>query len=340
MKIKKCLFCIAVVIGLITSNGCKTDGPNQSNQTDKPLASKVSVPAFNADSAFYFIEQQVAFGPRTPNSEAHQACGNWLESKLKSYTPYVSVQEGNVIRYDATTLNFKNIIARFNPSKKRRVLLCAHWDTRFIADQDQERQTEPIDGANDGGSGVGVLLEIARIIARDSINLGIDIILFDAEDQGQPQDGGGFPKQDETWCLGSQYWSKNPVPKNYKASYGILLDMIGDKEAVFTKEGVSQYFAPGVIDKLWRTAQNLGYSGYFTNDETDPIIDDHMYINEILKSTPTIDIIHRNPHTDSFAETWHTHHDNIEHIDKNSLAAVGETVLTVLYYDAAGKKYY
>ena len=329
---------VGVIMILVFAIGCKDD-PSKTG-TDKPsLTTKVNVPEFNADSAYAFIQKQVDFGPRVPNTTEHQACAYWLENKLKSYTPTVYTQEGAAVRYDATPLTFKNIIARFNPKKRRRVLLSAHWDTRFIADADSSRQHEPIDGANDGGSGVGVLLEIARIISEDSINLGVDIVLFDAEDQGQPRDGGGFPIQDDTWCLGSQYWAKKPVPKNYKANYGILLDMVGDKDAVFTKEGVSTYFAPGVIDKVWRTAQKLGYGSYFINTETDPITDDHLYINEIL-NLPTIDIIHKDPNTDSFAQSWHTHDDNMSRIDKNTLSAVGETVLTVLYYDSVGKTIY
>ena len=317
---------------------CKPDGESDKQQTT--LVEKIAVPKFNADSAYQFIQSQVDFGPRVPNSKEHMACGKWLESTLKRYTNFVYTQEGNAIRYDGQPLRFKNIIARFNPERRRRILLCAHWDTRFMADQDSTRQKEPIDGANDGGSGVGVLLEIARTISQDSIQLGIDIILFDAEDQGQPRDGGGFPLQDHTWCLGSQYWSNNTIPKNYKANFGILLDMVGDKDAVFTLEGTSTYFAPGVIDKIWKTGQKLGYNGYFVNNETDPLTDDHLYINQILKRVPTIDIIHRNPDSDQFASSWHTHNDNMDRIDKNTLAAVGNTVLTTLYYEAVGKQYY
>jgi len=212
---------------------------------------------------------------------------------------------------------------------KKRLLLCAHWDTRHVADQGNEDINQPIEGANDGGSGVGVLLEIARQLQLKAPNAGVDIIFFDVEDQGQPDYI--TPMKRDTYCLGSQFWSKTPHVPGYTAQNGILLDMVGAKDAVFTLEGTSMYFAPEWMRKVWDAAIQLGHSKYFNYNRTDPITDDHLYINQI-KGIPTIDIIHYDRNTRSgFGSYWHTHNDNMEVIDKATLQAVGETVLAVTY---------
>lgn len=287
------------------------------------------MPAFNADSAYYFVKTQVAFGPRVPNTPAHDSCAAWLTKKLQGYADEVKVQETQVQTYDNRLLNIKNIIASFHPDRKRRILLCAHWDTRHIADQDKIDQDKPIPGANDGGSGVGVLLEIARQLKIEKPNIGIDIILFDAEDQGPPSSN--LLGKENTWCLGSQHWAKHPHEKNYMAQYGILLDMVGAQNATFTMEGVSMIYAKHIVRKIWNTAAGIGYSHYFVFDQTPPITDDHLYLNE-LTGIPTIDIIHHDYTTPTyFGNFWHTHNDNMDIIDKNTLKAVGQTILTVIF---------
>lgn len=286
---------------------------------------KLVAPAFNSDSAYYFIEKQVSFGPRVPGTVAHKACKEWLVKMLKAYTPNVMVQEAQVTVYNGKKVPMYNIIASFNPENPKRVLLAAHWDTRPFADQDKERIMEPIAGANDGGSGVGVLLEIARQLSATETDKGIDIILFDVEDYGEP-DFEEYNKRD-TYCLGSQYWAKNPHVKGYKAEYGILLDMVGAKNAVFTLEGTSMRYAPMLMRSIWDAAIKLGHTRYFSFQRTDPILDDHYYVNEIA-GIPMIDIIHHERTTiHNFPGHWHTHADNMEVIDKNTLQAVGETVL-------------
>jgi Zn-dependent M28 family amino/carboxypeptidase len=209
-----------------------------------------------------------------------------------------------------------------------RILLCAHWDTRFTADQDVRDQDQPIPGANDGGSGVGVLLEVARQLQIKSPEVGVDIVLFDVEDQGQPD---GLPYKPDTYCLGSQYWAKNPHQANYKAKAGILLDMVGAPDAVFTLEGTSMNYAAEWMRKVWDYGIQLGHSRYFSYERTDAITDDHLYINRILH-IPTIDIIHHDFTTPSgFGTYWHTHDDNLDAVDAATLQAVGETVLAAVY---------
>jgi Zn-dependent M28 family amino/carboxypeptidase len=226
----------------------------------------------------------------------------------------------------------KNIIASFSPEKNNRVALFAHWDSRHIADHDTENQSSPILGANDGGSGVGVLIELARQFSKKNPKIGVDIILFDAEDYGQPENS-NYPLMQDSWCLGSQYWSKNPHKANYFARYGILLDMVGAKDATFRHEQISFYYASSILQKVWRKANRLGFGKYFVFENAQQIVDDHLYVNQIT-GIPTIDIIEYDPATESnFNKHWHTHRDDMGNIDKETLNAVGQTVLDVIYHE-------
>ena len=292
------------------------------------------VPAdFNADSAFAFIKKQAAFGPRVPNTPEHKKCATWLEASMKRFTKDVIVQSFQMKAYNGTPLDLKNIIGTFNPEADTRILLCAHWDSRPYADNDPDvsKHRTPIDGVNDGASGVGVLLEIARQLSQKAPAVGVDILFLDGEDYGAPQDEQSQIEDD--WALGSQYWSRNPHKNAYSAKYGILLDMVGAEGAVFTLEGTSMYYAPEVMNKVWRMAAKLGYSSYFVAEETQALTDDHVYINQI-RQIPTIDIIQRDASTESgFYRHWHTVNDNIAGISKETLHAVGQTVLTTVYME-------
>ena len=291
----------------------------------------IIVPQFNADSAYHYIQTQVQFGPRAPNSIGHKKCADYLINSFKNFGADVILQEDLVKRYDGLNMNMKNIIASYNSDAYKRILLCAHWDTRFMADYDSINTNSPIIGANDGGSGVGVLLEIARQINLHPINIGVDIILFDVEDQGQPS--GDVNTIADSWCLGSQYWSKDPHQKNYFANYGILLDMVGAKNAKFTKEGASVYYAEKVVDKVWTVASKNGFSDFFISQKTDPIIDDHLYINDLIH-IPTINIVEHDAGShNKFNKNHHKHSDNMNIIDTRTLYAVGQTVLEVLYLE-------
>lgn len=292
----------------------------------------VSPPEFNADSAYTFIQKQVDFGPRVPGTEAHRKCALYLENKMRDYGLDVIVQEAELTVFSGKKVPAKNLIGQYDVNNKNRILLFAHWDSRPFADRDKTDRNKPIDAANDGGSGVAVLLEIARQIHlyEKKPEIGIDIIFFDVEDYGQPHETMMQDKSD-TWCLGSQYWSRNQHVKNYQAKYGILLDMVGAQDAVFPKEGHSMYYASHVVERVWRTAARLGYSKYFINNrDYRGLIDDHYYINKIA-GIPSIDIIHYNIHTSDFGTFHHTHKDNMSLIDKEPLKAVGHTVLDVLY---------
>lgn len=306
--------------------GCKNEQTLSDPNTTSEQKPRAKVPKFNVDSAYYFIEKQLSFGPRVPGTSASKACGEWLSGKLEAYSGNVTLQNFEVDFLGRENVPATNIISVFNPGKQQRVLLCAHWDSRAIADKDDERKDEAILGADDGASGVAALLEIARIISENDIDLGVDIVLFDAEDQGEM--GGG---KEDTWALGAQYFSKNPHKNNYKAEFGILLDMIAAKGARFGKEGISRQYARKETDKIWKLAQAMGYGHLFQNVSTGAITDDHYWINTILR-IPTVNIINiPGGDNSSFGSYHHTHDDSIEIIDKRNLKSVGQVVLAVLY---------
>lgn len=290
-------------------------------------------PSFNADSAYAFIQQQVNFGPRVPNTPGHQETKEWLITKFESFGMQVQKQEFIAKAYDGKELELTNIIASYKPEVKKRILLAAHWDTRRVADKDTQRLDQPIDGANDGGSGVAVLLEIARAISStdQDLNVGIDFILFDGEDDGKPQNLQGSSDDSNWWCLGSQYWAKSPHQTGYSAYYGILLDMVGARGARFYKEGVSVQYASGIVNKVWNYAHHLGYSDFFQMRESHPITDDHIPVNEVA-NIPMINIIDYSPDY-GFGHYHHTHSDNMEIIDRHTLKVVGETVLFTIYQE-------
>ncbi|MBT8191358.1 MAG: M28 family peptidase [Bacteroidia bacterium] len=312
-----------LLIGFVSCN-------EESKAVPKPATkTPVKVPAFNGDSAYTYIEKQLSFGPRVPGTDEHAACRQWMVEKFRSFGAEVIEQEFTAVIHTGDKWPSANIIAQFNPDLKDRVILSAHWDTRYIAEEDKnkKRKEDPIPGADDGGSGVGVLIEIARIISENPINLGVDIILWDAEDQGKR--GSNQPPQ--LWCLGSQHWAKNMHRNNYRAKYGINLDMVGAKNPRFGKDDFSKQYAGKILDRIWSNARRMGYTDMFVNEDTGPLVDDHYFINT-LTNIPMIDIINqpRNSRT-GFVNHWHTHDDDINAIDKRTLRVVGQVVLKTIY---------
>jgi hypothetical protein len=296
----------------------------------------LKTPPFNADSAFSYVKVQVDFGPRVNNTKAHEKCANYLVKKLKQYCSDVVVQKGQVKAFNGTLLNFKNIIASYNPETNNRIFICSHWDSRPFADHDPDvkKHNTPVDGANDGASGVGILIEIARQLSLSAPAMGVDLILLDAEDYGAPEDQVKDPAHsDDWWGLGSQYWAKNPHKPNYFAKFGILLDMVGASHATFLEDEASMEYAPAIVSKVWSIAGKLGYSDYFLYENGGGITDDHVYINRIM-NIPTIDIIHLVRNTKrvgtDFYPYWHTTHDDMTQIDKTTLEVVGKTLMAVI----------
>jgi hypothetical protein len=328
-KIKSLIYLI--ILGSLlscSSSETKTEATKAETPKVETVISKPRTipPDFNSDSAYAYVKAQADMGPRTPGSKAHAKCVAYFEKELKRYGAKVSVQGGTTTSYDGLSWRIDNVIASFNPESRDRILLCAHYDSRPFSDNDPkpENRKKPCPGVNDGASGAGVLLEVARILKSKAPKIGVDIILFDLEDYG---DDDGDP---ESWCLGSQFWSKNPHVPGYTARYGILLDMVGAKDAVFPKEGCSMKYAPDITNKVWKTAQALGYQQYFRDEQTIDMTDDHLFI-DLSTKIPCIDILHYIPGSNKFFEHHHCTTDDLSTIDKTTLKAVGQTLLELIY---------
>ncbi|MBO7140612.1 MAG: M28 family peptidase [Prevotella sp.] len=344
---------VAVIATALLSCGNSKGGTSAGETKTKAAIEQVG-PTFSADSAYAFCQKQCDFGPRTMNSEAHEKCGQWIAQKFASYGLEVIEQRATLKGFDGTPLLSNNIIASYRPELKERILICAHWDSRPWADNDPDEAnwTKPVLAANDGASGVAVMLEIARILAPTNLPqggeaiesgdsataslpfgaFGVDFICFDAEDWGND----GYP---DSWALGAQYWAAHPHREGYTARYGILLDMVGGQGARFFCEGFSMYYAPKIVKKVWRAADDLGYGSIFVQKDGGTITDDHGPVNNVA-GIPCIDIIPYYPdcRESSFGPTWHTVNDDMAHIDPNTLKAVGQTLIQVIFSEANKSK--
>lgn len=311
---------------LMLAAGCTSSGnaaANSDNAGNSEANVKTDIPTFNADSAYEYLKHQVEFGPRVPNTTAHTLCGNWLADRLRALGAEVTEQKADLKAFDGTVLHARNIFGRFNPEREDRVLLLAHWDCRPWADADPDpsRHTTPVEGANDGASGVAVILEAARNIALKSPDAGIDVLFVDAEDWGTEGD-------DESWALGARYFTENPPVENYMPEKAILLDMVGGKNAVFPREYFSQLNAPALTGSFWDAAERAGYGHLFPNQIGSAVTDDHIQLQQA--GINAIDVIDYRVE-EGFCPTWHTTSDNLENISRETLKAVGQTLLQYLY---------
>jgi len=327
MKFNLIIVAAALVAALFSSCG-------DAKSTDDKEETTVNVPVFDADSAYAYVERQYLFGPRVPASPAHDSCLQWMVECFHSFNAdTVIVQRGEVKIYDGTTKPLANVIASYNVEATTRILLCSHWDSRPFADQDFDpaMRNTPIPGVDDGASGVGVLLEIARNLGIQKPNIGVDIIFFDLEDWGAPEWENRSANADNGWCLGSQYWAKNKHELGYRAQFGILLDMVGGADTKFYREYFSDMGAKWVNDKVWGMAHDLGMDGRFVSSEGGAITDDHVAVMK-FGEIPCIDLVAYNPNGKSgFPEYWHTHGDDMSNISRNTLGDVGTLLMHIIY---------
>ena len=320
---------LSAVLSAVMLGSCSSTHKSSGNASVENDTVTV-VRKFDGDSAYAFVKAQCDFGARVPNSVAHRRCGDYLIDKLKSYGANVIVQSPVLTAFDGTKLNARNIIGEFAPENTRRILLLAHWDSRPWADSDKnpENHSKPVMGANDGASGVGVLLEMARNFGETLPGVGVDILLVDAEDWGD--NNGVSSDPDNSWALGTQYWASNPHRAGYRPLYGILLDMVGARGSCFTHEYFSLQYASAVVKEVWKMAEKSGYGDYFVNTRGGAITDDHVFVNRA--GIPTIDIIAMDVTSETgFFPQWHTTDDTMEHIDPTVLKAVGQTLLNLIY---------
>lgn len=309
---------------LISCSAGRNVGEGDSAESEAPEA-PTAAPAFDADSAYAFVERIVAFGPRVPNTEAHRLSGDALTAQLRSYGWDVIEQKATLNAFDGTPLKARNIFARINPEKPNRLLLMAHWDSRPWADADPDpaKQSLTVLGANDGASGLGVLLEIARQLSLQKSGAAVDILFTDAEDWGSHED-------DDSWALGTRYFAQNPPVAGYRPSQAILLDMVGSPNASFGYEYFSRQSNPALLEKVWSAALSLGHGKYFHTGFGGAITDDHI---ELIKAgIPSIDIIdyRQGNGYEGFDPVWHTSRDDMQNISRETLGAVGQTLMKVL----------
>ena len=324
------IVCMLLSLCIISISCSNKPTPVTTGLSDDYTASSLT---FCEDSAYAYIEKQCSYGPRTMNSQAHELCGNWIAEKFASFGLSVQSQYADGRLHDGTKIRMRNIIASYNPEAASRIIISGHWDSRPWADNDPDESLHntAIDGANDGASSIGVMLELARQLALaslcDTINkptIGIDFICWDAEDAGTH---GRFSSS--TWCLGSQYWAHNRHTKDYTARFGINLDMVGSARTVFCKEVISMQYAPTIVEKVWSIAEKAGYGKYFIDMDGGEVTDDHVPL--CRSGIPCIDIIGVDMEQGSFPTTWHTVSDTPANIYRPTLKAVGQTMLEVIY---------
>ena len=326
MKWHKYVATMAIAVAALA--GCSSSNNKKQAQGNETAQTKTTPTAtFNADSAYSYVAAQCAFGERVPNTEAHRHCAKYLENELLRHGAKVTLQRADLQAYDGTKLKAVNIIGEYYPEKPNRILLMAHWDCRPWADNDPEESNrrKPVMGANDGASGVGVLLEVARILAKHEPSAGSDILFTDAEDWGDESSD-----NPDSWALGTQYWAAHPHREGYtRPAFGILLDMVGDRDARFCMEYFSMHSAPDLVARVWSAAHAACYGDYFVKQQGGAITDDHVYL--IKAGIPCIDIIdQRTESPTGFCPQWHTTDDTMRHIDRRTLQAVGQTLVNIL----------
>ena len=318
MKMTLLYMLLATLITACGNNA--TSSTTEGASADESTTAAVNHTPFDGQAALALTQQQCDFGPRVPASAAHSKCADWLMSTLQAACDTVILQTGTVETATEGKLGIKNIIGIINPDASQRLLLLAHWDTRPWADNDPDaaNHRKPVMGANDGASGVAVLLQLARQLKADSTPLGVDILLVDAEDMGENDN-------EESWGLGTQFWAAHPHVAGYKPLFGILLDMVGSGNATFTREYYSMQYASGFVDLVWKNAAG----SHFINSQGGAVTDDHVFINRA--GIPCVDIIDmRSDSPTGFCPEWHTIHDTMDGISAATLGEVGQTLLNVI----------
>lgn len=328
LMIRKYFVNIMALMTLAALGACS--GRSAAGVAQATPAAKVEVPVFDADSAYRAVAAQVAMGPRTPGSESAARCAAWIEGNLARFGADTVIIQREMMAHPmepGRKVPMVNILGRFNPGAEKRLMLVAHYDTRPVADEESDPAlaAKPIDGANDGGSGVGVMMELARLMAQKRPDAGVDLLFVDLEDSGTSGD-------DASWCIGSQYFAENLPYKDAldRPQAAVVLDMVGGQGARFHREGFSQHYQPGLVARVWDSARRAGYSSTFPLEDGGAIIDDHLPL--LRAGIPAIDIVEsRSATTGNFPLTWHTHGDNLDAIDPATLKAVGQTLAFFIY---------
>jgi hypothetical protein len=271
---------------------------------------------FDGAAAFGYIQTQVAFGPRVPGTPAHEKMGDWLDSLLSQRADTVIVQSWTHVTTGGKRLPLRNFVARFNPAAEKRLLLLAHWDSRPVSDSPISRDSgHAVMGANDGGSGVALLLGVADVLKRTPPAIGVDLLYADGEDYGD------FTETPADVLIGSRYYGAHQV-QGPQPLYAVLFDLVADKDLQIYQEGNSLVGAPEVVELVWDTAKDLGYAGYFIASPRHTLIDDHLELQKA--GIRAIDVV------DFDYPAWHTQYDTIDKVSPSSLQVVGDVAVALV----------
>jgi len=294
--------------------------------------------AFNGDSALSYTKQQLAFGPRTPGTPAHDSAGAWIAAQMRKRTDSVTVQSWTQTTRNGTKLQLQNILARFNPQAKQRVLYVTHWDTRPTADEDPNfgNRARPIVGANDGASGVGLFIALGDAFKKTPPSLGVDLLLVDGEDWGDfDADSSGKVWPDA--LFGSQYFAQHPPSADYQPLFGVLFDMVGAADLRFWPEENSLQRAPEVVSRVWNAAKDLGYASYFRDQPGQALIDDHVpllnrgwHVMDLVQWPYGVLAPNAGPNDTPTTNYHHTMQDTFDKVSPKSLQIVGDVAVTLV----------
>ncbi len=304
---------------IVLFSACDFSCKGEAHKTN-PISPSHSL-KFDEDFSYAQILAYEKFGPKVPGSSAHEKAGDWIVQMMKQFGMNVLEQKATSSGHDGKPVPIRNIFAQHRPDLKTRILLSAHWDNRPFADQDHLHPSKPVPGVNDGGSGVSILMTIAKTLHESNWEGGVDFAFWDAED-------GGVHTNPRSYCLGSQYWAFHPIPNDYSAKFGINFDMVGRKGSVFPIEAYSYLKAPQIIKDLKDAAQKIGYQDYFPDYRIGPVVDDHYFVSEV-RGFPMIDLIYMTE-DGKFSPEWHTLSDTSEFISRDVMKAVGQTTLQLI----------
>lgn len=309
-------FLLAVAVATPLTGACDT-AFSQRAKTD-----------FSGKDALFYAQAQVAFGPRVPGTPAARKAGDWIVEQMRQRADTVVVQEWTHVTKSRDTLPLRNVLARFNPRAKERILYLTHWDTRPTADEDPVfgKRTGSFDGANDGASGVGLLVALADLLKKTRPTMGVDLLFVDGEDWGEF--GGYEDGSAKDVLVGSTYFASHLPEAGYKPIFGVLFDMIGDADLNIYQEGNSLSQAPEVVNRVWQTASELGYGKYFIASDGGPITDDHVPLLKAgLRVIDVIDINYRSPDQQTY---HHTTMDTMDKVSVRSLQIVGDVAVKLI----------
>lgn len=316
MKLLIALFLLLPLAGCLQK---EDKNPVPASKAEK--RESVRIPEFDGESAFAYLTRQTDFGPRAPGTAAHSQCLLFLTTEMQKFAEAVNKQEFSHKGHEGKNILMTNVISSFNLKATTRILLLAHWDSRPFCDEDPDPRNhdKPVLGANDGASGIAVLLEIARHLKQQPPAVGIDVLFTDGEDYGKRGDNNNY-------LLGARYFAKNISP-DFKPAFGILIDMIGDAQLEIPKDQYSIRYAPEIVDLIWSKARELGVY-QFSERLQGYVMDDHLPLNEIgIKTVDLIDFAY----PDESNRYWHTVEDTPDKCSPGSLEAVGKVLLDIIY---------